>query len=577
VVDSSIVQNKGTIDADAQKFGLRATIGSFEAGVVSLSPLGKDAALEYTQKSYFNPLFAQATNNKVSVSPAEEAYAVIGANGIADVYRVMEYGNNRILKGSDMAKFGVTEDGFGNKNFFVESPFTEEQNSKLIGMLDSLMSKHTTQNASTTFPVWEGTKQAIGSVVSSITNTKTLEELNAIESKIDTQFSNYSAHPEFGSIPFASAKSIDIFKELASSKTEVNKRRAVINAVNSGLTSAEVETSAVTYSVVNAATLMYPEDKSIQNSTARISSGDMNTIYTHMNTQADALFTSGDPTQAFYANNKFKNMSGSVSSNLDTRMALAETQGQMVVTNISQVSAYKEMTQKRYDMGLIPQNQYTTAMMGYDVLIRTADANGNITPKSKQAQADSFRNKRAYHWDDDIGNQKIRQSVQSYPWIGSAKVSSQALSDTQQMLITSGKMKMSDSSEAQGELIAKNLVYGMNKTLLPKLNGIEENQLSVGMELGIKAYAKKVGKNISTKPDDIEIILNGGRNAYLVKYKESNGQYATEGIQLTTKTIIGYYDLYQRGGGTVQGVTNIGGKNIQQKSTTSGSSSGRRR
>ena len=538
------LQNLNAVSADGE-LGLDANYTSFSASKKSLvSHLGEDKALETTQVAYFEPLYAQASINRDSKTIDEEMSVVDGALGYATREKVADFINSKVLNKSEMASLYITKDIDGNETFAVKSSFTDTQNAKLIAMANFYMGKHApASNGEKQYPYLNALDDVTSKTVATIPATDSIYELQAMTKKLEKQFSDYELNPEYGTIEKDSPQHQKLYKTNADAMTAINKRTAILNASNSGRTVAENTASPLTYEIKNFAVLMHPEQGGTH-SVGLISNDELKASYKHFDNESLAAFQANDSARATMLSDKYKRLTGEPSQ-LDGYIKTLVNSGISTATTVKEVSAQKELITKQFNSGHLSQAEYYTAMRGLDAQITHADKDGKLTPASHTGMKTAMESRRSETWTADPENQKKLKAAKQSPWLSDAKITSATFQETEQMLVNKGLMKHWDNPEAVGKLVAENLVYGMNKTLLPKLDAsLDENQMVKGMSQFIRQYAKQ--KNIKINPETISIGLDPSKTTYLVHYKLSSGTWSTDNILISPKQIAIHADYIKR-------------------------------
>jgi hypothetical protein len=527
--------------------GLMANPTSFDASLLSLKPFYGEKAVAATQTAYFEPLFAQATQNKNSQNIEQEMSVIDPALGYATVETVQKFMNAIILKDSEMASIEILEDKKGNKTFGVASKFTDEQNSRLVAIANFYMGKHApAASGEKQYPFLNALSDTVSKAESTIQNTDSTQELQRIELEIKNQFEAYNENPEKSTIVKDSPQHQKLYKTYADVMTSVNKRTVILNAVASGHTVAENTASPIVYRIQNFAKLMYPEDKTAKDSVGTISNDDIKAAYKHIDNESLAAFQSGNFALAQTLSNKYRILTGDTTQ-LDKTMDVLGKTGLSTATTTKEVSAQMKLTEERFNRGDILETEYFALMRGFEAQILNSK-DGKLTAASGTGMKQAIGGKALEKWSANPNNQKKLLAAKQSPWLSDAKITPETFQNAEKMLIKQGKMKPWDDPSAIGKLVATTgLVYGINKTLLPKLNpSLTERQMEDGMTQFIRQYSKEKKVNISTEPDKINITVDPSSTTYLVQYKLSNGRWATDNILISPRQIAIHSDYIKR-------------------------------
>ena len=531
------LQNLTAVAKDGD-LGLLANQTSFDTSITSLRPFYGEKAVAATQTAYFEPLYAQAVQNKNSKNIEEERSVIDPKLGYATVDTVSAFMNKEILKDSEMASIGIVTDVDGKQTFKVNSKFTEEQNSRLVALANFYMGQHVpAPSGERQYPFLNALADTVSKTETTIQNTDSVPELQRTMLEIKNQFDAYMTNPEKESITKDSPQHQKLYSTYASAVTAVNKRTAVLNAVASGHTVAENTAAPVEYRIQNFAKLMYPEDTTTKDSVGTVSNDEIKAAYKHLDNQALAAFQANNPALAQALSEQYTRMTGE-DSQLNKMIGVVTKTGISTATTVQEVSAQRKLVEEKFARGEMSETDYFAVMRGFDAQITHADKNGKLTAAGGTGMRTALSGKATEKWSANPNNQKKLEAAKTTPWLSDARISAETFQSTEKVLIKRGLMKPWDDPSAIGALVANNLVYGMNKTLLPKLDpSLGENQMISGMSQFIKTYAKQKKININTDPDNISISVDPSSTAYLVKYKLSSGVWSTDNVLITPKQI----------------------------------------
>lgn len=527
-IKANQLQNMAQVSQDST-LGLKASPDSFQASVISLANthISKEKSIEFSQKEYFNNLFSQVNENKNSLTIPDELSVIDSNLGYATQENVVKLMNDKLLQNSQMAKLMLVDDGQGNKVFRVDSPFSEDQNVRIVGLAEYYMNLHSQKGTSDPMIKFKGSKAVADEVLSTLKPTSSTEEINAAEANVAKIWSDYSKTDEFANLVPNSEKQYKVYEGYADMLTKLNKAKAMHSASMQGITVAEAQTGSLKYDVINGAKLMFPDDPNLHHSVGTISDTDLKSSYAPLNSQGMAAWTSGNYAAARVLSNKYSALTND-KSELDKMLVNFYTTGVAAITKGSDLVALKQAVTEDYKTGKngVSENQMISTTRAIDSALATLKTpNDTLTPSSLASLNNGMKEKRALTFGDSPNEQKIIKAVQTAPYLSDYKVNRLEIAEARRVLMAQGKMRPSDDPEVQAQSIVDNMAEGVNKHLVPVIGGLEKDQIRKGMEEYLSSWERVNKAKLRFDSANMQVSVSQGIDAYIVHAKLSDGTW----------------------------------------------------
>lgn len=513
--------------------GLSNTNESFAVSQESLSAagIGDDVAIDKTQGQFFAPLLAQASSNKDSQDMVSESSVIDTIAGYATHSKVSDFVNKHIFKNSELAQLYIKEDKQGNKTFGVTSPFSEEQNAKLVAMAEFYMNKYTPKESSYPFYILDGNIDMITEQLGSITPTTPIKDMQRIILSASNTIKQYQKSGEFTHIAGDKPATQKFAKLIADVKTKSNFVNALHSAKNSNKTVEEVANGGVTYEVVNPASIIYPDDKTIINKKANISSGDIEARYETLNTQASTYLANGKVVEAMALSHKYKQLTNKKSS-FEKRMDTFINTGVNIATSKEEMSLYKTYAEDQFSKHLITREDYVHISTVVDATLAASKPDDKtLSPAAAMAFNDSMRQKSTMTFGVSSYDREIIKAVRQNAWFRDYGATPAHIGGTIDYLMANGLLTYSSTAEEKVDAVIANSIETVGKILVPKLrtsNGVamDTKQMTTGMEKVIAKEQKDRKHTIDIDKKTTIISLDQTKTKYKIMYKMSSGVYA---------------------------------------------------
>jgi hypothetical protein len=527
-IKANQLQNMGEVSRDAT-LGIKASPDSFQASVVSLvnSHISKDKAIEFGQKEYFDNLYSQVTQNKNSLTIPDELSVIDSKLQYATQDRVLSLVNDKLLQNSQMAKLLLVDDGKGNKVFRVDSPFSEEQNAKIVGLADYYMSLHSPKTTANSMVKFNGVKAVQTEVLGSLKPTSSSAEINTAEANVARGWNDYTKTDEFALLTPNSENQAKVYTGYAEMLNTLSKARAIHSASVNGITVAEAQNGEIKYTVTNPAKLMFPEDQNLHDSVASVSDADLKASYSPLNSQGMAAWSSGNYALARTLSNKYSALTND-KSEFDKMLVNFYTTGISSATKASDLTSLKKAVVDDYNSGKngVSENQMISVTRSVDSALATMKTTDSaLTPSALASLNNGMSEKRALTFGDSPNEQKIIKAVQTDPYFSDYKVNRMTIAETRRVLLAQGKMRPNDDPEAQGKAIIENMAEGVNKTLVPVIGKLEKDQIRKGMEEYLSSWERVNKANLRYDASNMQVSVSHNVDAYVVHAKLSDGSW----------------------------------------------------
>lgn len=538
----SIINHNGVL----AESGLGNTESVFQTSVKALTEtgVGSEEALNKTRGQFFTPLFSQAGINKDSQTIPDEQ-SVIGIGGFATRDRVMQFMNEKILKDSELAQLYVTTDEAGNETFAVTSPFSEEQNAKIVAMADFYMNKYRPkEDGGNPFYILNGNIDAIKESMSKISaDTPESDIAKSLYNATDMmkRYQNTEEYKMLGDDSAAMKKYTSIIADI---QTKANWANALKSATDRGLTVEEVALGGVQYDVMNPASLLYPDDKNIKHGKASINSSDISSKYEILNRQTTDLLSQGNVVGALALSNRYKQLTNKQSS-FENRMETFTTTGISTATTKEELSQYKQYIEDRFSRGLISEKDYVNSTRSIDAAIGVSKPDDKtLSINAVSAFNDAQTNRAFTTFGASKYERDIIDTVKTDPYLSDYAFDVNHIASTHSMLLADKTITYASTSEEVAKAIIENSIETVGKRLVPRLrqtNGIplDDDQMNKGMEKILKDTAKQRGHaEIDTDADNMEISIDSTKTKYVIRYKYSSGVWSPNRIYVTPKMLV---------------------------------------
>ena len=513
--------------------GLSNTNESFAVSQESLSAagVGDDVAIDKTQGQFFAPLLAQASSNKDSQDIVSER-SVIDTTGYATHSKVSDFVNKHIFKNSELAQLYIKEDKQGNKTFGVTSPFSEEQNAKLVAMAEFYMNKYTPkEDGSYPFYILDGNVDMITEQLGSITPTTPVKDIQRIILSASDTIKQYQKSDEFTRVAGDKSATQKLAKLVADVKTKSNFVNALHSAENSNKTVEEVANGGVAYEVVNSASVIYPDDKTIINKKANISSGDIEARYETLNTQASTYLANGKVMEAIAVSHKYKQLTNK-KSDFEKRMDTFVSTGVNIATSKEEMSLYKSYVEDQFSKHLMTREDYVHISTVIDATLSASKPDDKtLNSGAVMAFNDSMRQKSTMTFGASSYDKEIIKAVRQDPWFRDYGATPAHIGGTIDYLMANGLLTYSSTAEEKADAVIANSIETVGKILVPKLRtskgvAMDTKQMTTGMEKVIAIAQKDRKHTIDIDKETTIISLDQTKTKYKIMYKMSNGVYA---------------------------------------------------
>lgn len=538
----SVINHNGVL----AESGLGNTNGVFSTSMSALAETGvsNEVSLDKTRGQFFAPLFAQAGINKDSQTLPDEQ-TVIGVGGYATRDKVMQFVNDKILKGSELAQLYVTTDDKGNETFGVTSPFSEEQNAKLVGMAEFYMNKYKPkEEGGNPFYILNGNIDVISENLSKISADTPESDIAKSLYNATDMMKRYQNTEEYKLLGDDSAAMKKYTSVIANIQTKANWANALKSATARGLTVEEVELGGVQYEVINPASLLYPDDENVKSGKASISSSDVSSKYEIMNRQTTELLTQGKIAEALSLSNKYKQLTNKQSS-FENRMETFTTTGISTATSKEDLSLYKQYIEDRFSRGLISEKDYVNSTRSINAAIGVSKPDDKTLSNAATMAFNDAQTTRAY---STFGASKyerdIIDTVKTSPYFADYAFNVNHIASTHSMLLADKTISYASTSKEVAKAIIENSIETVGKRLVPRLrqtNGVplDDDQMNKGMKKVLKDIARQRGHaEIDTDEDNMEISIDSTKTKYVIRYKYSSGVWSPKPIHVTPKMLV---------------------------------------
>jgi hypothetical protein len=539
VIEATQLKEKDSTTQTGEALSLSATPEAFTASLKALEGvhLSNKDALSHTQNAMFNPAYANMVINVDSQTKNIEK-EVLGEDGYPTLDKIASFGNEKVLQNYPLAKLVINTDDNGNKTLAVDSPFTEEQNAKIVGLFNQYLNmKPKAGDGSYPYYYLKSTRAAVSTALASIKPDMPPKQVEAIYSSALKQFDDLMDSEDAKHVKLGDPQLAEFGQIWADIYTSRAKQQAIYSYVNAGKTLADAQAGGLTYEVKNSAQWIFP-NQDIKSTKGQISPEEFKASYKYIDVEAQKAFQNGDVAKALLLSRAYISKTEEPSTIYTSFNNVVNGRISPPAT-VQGLSGIKTMSDIMYNNGEIPEDKNTVISRAVNgALSQIKDPKSTtITPDAMVSFSDGIARTANLTFGASQYEKKIIDTVKNQPWFSTASVNSDVIGQTVHSLIVSGKMRVGDDPTAVGKLVYQSLGETVGGILIPSLDGLDKKQLKNGMDKLLDDRSKKLNIEIPRNAKDLQIRVNSTATGYVVQYRLPKGNWSPDPIYITPKQL----------------------------------------